>query len=129
MKKTLYYKIKMRIPKNFFNEGFIKVERNKEQKIEMFGVLTDDIFIGEENKGKIWFNYFVCNRKEKSFDEAFEFSIELEDFELTQIFEVMFENGNKLIITIEEKIKDQIKKEEYNRIIKETINVFENESK
>lgn len=126
--KTLYYKIKMRIHKNFYNEGFIKVERNKEQKIEMFGVLTDDIFIGEENDGKIWFNYFVCNCKEKSFDEAFEFSIKLKDFKLPQIFEVMYENGNKLIITIEEKIKDQLKKEECEKIIKETINVFENES-
>ena len=126
--KTLYYKMEMRIPQQFFNDGFVKVEIDKEQKIKIFGVLTDDVFIGEEKDGKIWFSYFVYNYKEKSFDEDFKFSIELEDFQLPQGYELRHENGNKLIITIEEKIQNQLKKEECDRIIYKVINVFENES-
>lgn len=126
--KTLYYKMKMRIPQQFFNDGFVKVEIDKEQKIKIFGVLTDDVFIGEEKDGKIWFSYFGYNYKEKSFDEDFKFSIELEDFQLPQGYELRHENGNKLIITIEEKIQNQLKKEECDRIIYKVINVFENES-
>ena len=37
--KTLYYNIEIREPQNFFNEGFVKVEIDKEQKVKMFGVL------------------------------------------------------------------------------------------
>lgn len=122
--KTLYYKIEIRKPQKFFNDGFVKVEIDKEQRIKIFGVLTDDIFIGEEEGEIIKFTYFARNYYDNSYEEIFTFSIQAEDFQLPERFVPEDEDGNELIITIEKKIKDQLKKEECDRIIRETINVF-----
>lgn len=122
--KTLYYNIEIREPQNFFNEGFVKVEIDKEQKVKMFGVLTGDVFIGEEEEGIIKFTYYVRNYYDNSFEENFTFSIQSEDFQLPERFILEDDDSNELIIVIEKKIKDQFKKEQCDRIIRETINVF-----
>lgn len=126
--KTLYYKMEMRVFQTMFNEGFLKVEIDEEQKIRMFGVLTDDVFTGEEKDGLIRFSYFVCNYEEECFDEIFEFSIESKYFQLPQSFELENKDGNRIQIDIEEKIQNQLKKEKCDRIIDKVIDVFENES-
>ena len=117
--KTLYYEIEIREPKIFFNEGFVRVERDEEHKVNMFGVLTGDVFIGEEEDGIIKFTYFVRNYNDKCFEKSFTFSIQAEDFQLPEVF--IPEDGNELIITVEKKIEDQLKKEECDRIIRETL--------
>lgn len=122
--KTLYYEIEIREPQNFFNQGFVKIEKDKEQKIKMFGVLTGDVFIGEEEDGIIKFTYFVRNYYDNSFEETFTFSIQAEDFQLPERFIPEDEYGNELIISIENKIQDRLKKEKYGKIIQDTINVF-----
>lgn len=124
--KTLYYEMEIRVPQLFLNKGFIKAEIDKE--IKMLGVLTRDVFVGEEKDGQIYFSYFVCNYQKRTFDEVFEFSINLEDFQLPQRFDLKHANGNDIRITIERKIQEQLKKEQCDRIIDKTINVFENES-
>lgn len=85
----------------------------------MFGVLTGDVFIGEEEDGIIKFTYFVRNYNDKCFEKSFTFSIQAEDFQLPEVF--IPEDGNELIITVEKKIEDQLKKEECDRIIRETL--------
>lgn len=133
--KTLYYKIKIREPRKFVNEGFVRVKIGKESKITLYGILTDDLFIGKERDERIQFSYLTRNHKESRFDETFIFAMQVEDFwkllenfQLPKRFELEYEDGTKIIFTIYHKIKDRLKKEEYNRRINEMINVFENES-
>lgn len=126
--KTLYYKIEIREPGIFFNNGFVKVEIGDERKINLFGILTGDVIIGEEQDKKIKFSYFVRNYIKNCFEENFTVLMDLEEFKLPERFTFEDEDGKQLIIVIGSQIKSELEKKKYDSRIAEIIDVFEDES-
>ncbi len=125
--KTLYYSMKIRKSQTYVNTGFVRVELG--DKIKMFGILTKDFFVAEEEQDeKIHYSYNQWNDEKRCFNENLCLDLDKERFELPQILKIHDLNGNTITLEICNRIEDPVKQEKCDYVIQKTIDVFGGES-